>query len=164
MKRILVIGNCGVGKTTLSKKLAQKLMLPLIHLDYFYWKPNWTKPGKEEWRTKVRKLVKNEKWVMDGNYRSTFDIRVPASDTIIFLDFPKQLSLFRVFFRYLKNIGRVRHDIGGSNYDKIDFGFIKWIWSYSKAEMLERIRAHKTTQSFIHIKNAQDIENFLKSI
>jgi len=164
MKRILVIGNCGVGKTTLSQKLAQRLKLPIIHLDFHYWKPNWTKPAKEEWRTKVHELVKNEKWIMDGNYRSTFDIRIPASDTIIFLDFPKQLSLLRVVWRYLKNFGRIRHDIGGDNHDKIDLGFIKWIWSYPREEMLERIHKHKTDQLFIHIKSDRDIENFLKSV
>ena len=86
MKKIIIIGSCGAGKTTFAQKINKKLNLPLTNLDQLYWKPGWERTSKTEWREKVEQLVKGDKWIIDGNYQSTFDIRFPACDTIIFLD------------------------------------------------------------------------------
>ena len=87
MKKVLVIGICGAGKSTLIQILSKKFDLPIIHLDQHYWKDGWVEPSKEEWNQKLNSLLNNEKWVMDGNYSSSFDIRFPAADTLIYLDF-----------------------------------------------------------------------------
>ena len=86
-KRILVIGSSGAGKSTLSKKLNSLLSLPVIHLDVHYHNPNWQEPTKEEWEIILKKLVRKPKWIMDGNYSDSFDIRIPRADTIIYLDY-----------------------------------------------------------------------------
>ena len=85
-ERILVIGPCGAGKSTFSKKIEKILKLPLIHLDTYYHKPNWGEPKQEDWEKIVRKLANQEEWIMDGNFSDSFDIRIPRSDTIIYLD------------------------------------------------------------------------------
>ena len=87
MKKILVIGCCGAGKSTFSKKLHKILKLPLIHLDTYYHKPNWEEPEKEDWKKIVSSLAHRKEWIMDGNFSDTFDIRIPRSDTIIYLDY-----------------------------------------------------------------------------
>src|SRR3989338_1002761 len=89
MKRILVIGSAGAGKSTFAKRLHEKLGLPLIHLDQHYWRPGWVKPEKIEWERKVKELLGGESWIIDGNYRSTLHLRLPAADAIIFLDFSR---------------------------------------------------------------------------
>ena len=162
MKKILIIGNCGVGKTTFSKKLAQKLDLPLIHLDQHYWKPNWTKPPSEEWRSKVLSLIAGKTWVMEGNYKSSLNIRVPACDTIIFLDYPRTLALWRAIQRYLQSSQEQRPEIGG-NREKIDLPFLKWILTYPREKILLEIEKYGQKQKLIIIKSPKELDAFLKT-
>src|SRR5256886_17527246 len=68
MKRTLVIGSGGTGKTTVARRLAQRTGLPLIHLDLLYWRPGWQPTPGEEWHETVRRLVAGESWIIDGNY------------------------------------------------------------------------------------------------
>ena len=104
MQRILVIGSPGAGKSTLARRLADTLGLPLIHLDREYFGPGWTLPDRDAWRVRVTELIARPSWVMDGNYASTFDIRVPRATTIIWLDAPRWLCLLRVTRRVLQNL------------------------------------------------------------
>src|SRR5205823_13278780 len=71
LKRVLVIGSGGSGKTTFAQRLAQRTGLPLIHLDSLYWHPGWEPTLEDEWREKVRGLVRNDAWIIDGNYGGT---------------------------------------------------------------------------------------------
>jgi adenylate kinase family enzyme len=146
MQRILVIGSPGAGKSTLASRIARDLGLPLIHLDREYFGPGWTTPPKAEWREKVRMLAARPAWVMDGNYASTFDIRVPRATTIVWLDLPRWRCLTRVLWRVARNYGRSRPDLGAAGPERFDLSFMRWIWSYpvtmrpKTARMLERLR------------------------
>jgi hypothetical protein len=102
MKKILILGSCGAGKSTLAKKLQEVLEIDIIHLDQYYWKPSWTRTEKEEWQNKVSDLTSGESWIMDGNYRSTLDIRIPQSDAIIWLDFSPFICFRRVLKRRIR--------------------------------------------------------------
>ncbi len=86
LKRILVIGSGGSGKTTFARRLAERTKLPLIHLDALYWRPGWDPTPDEEWRAKVAELVNTPAWIMDGNYGGTLNIRLAACDAVVFLD------------------------------------------------------------------------------
>lgn len=99
MRKVLIIGSCGAGKSVIAKKFSEKLNLPLISLDQYYWKPGWIRPSREEWRNKVMELTKKDKWIMDGNYQNTFDIRFPVSDTIILLDMNRFVCFWRIWKR-----------------------------------------------------------------
>ena len=87
MQKILVIGCCGAGKSTFSRKLNNIINLELIHLDQYYHKPNWEEPDKEKWEKIVSHLVQKPSWIMDGNYKGTFDVRFKEANTIIYLDY-----------------------------------------------------------------------------
>ncbi len=146
MQRILVIGSPGAGKSTLAGRIARDLGLPLIHLDREYFGPGWSTPPKAEWREKVRTLAARPAWVMDGNYASTFDIRVPRTTIIVWLDLPRWRCLTRVLWRVARNYGRSRPDLGAAGPERFDLSFMRWIWSYpvtmrpKTARMLERLR------------------------
>jgi len=147
MQRILVIGSPGAGKSTLASRLAERLGLPLIHLDREYFGPGWATPTKPEWRDRVRALAARPAWVMDGNYASTFDIRVPRATAIVWLDLPRWRCLLGVLWRVAKNYGRVRPDLGPDCVERFDWSFMRWIWAYrykmrpKTARMLKRLRA-----------------------
>ena len=147
MQRILVIGSPGAGKSTLARRLSERFDLPLIHLDREYFGPGWTTPPRAEWRERVRALAARPAWVMDGNYASTFDIRVPRATVIVWLDLPRWRCALSVLWRVAKNYGRARPDLGPDCPEKFDFSFMRWIWSYpdkmrpKTARMLERLRS-----------------------
>src|SRR5437868_5766913 len=99
MKRILILGSGGAGKSTFARQLAGLLKIELIHLDVLYWLPGWREPSREEWRKLVAETVERDSWIMDGNYSGSIDIRLPACDTVIFLDAPRLLCIWRVLKR-----------------------------------------------------------------
>jgi adenylate kinase family enzyme len=146
MQRVLVIGSPGAGKSTLARRLACAWGLPLIHLDREYFGPGWTIPGKAEWRARVAELASRPAWVMDGNYSSTFDLRVPRATHVIWLDPPRWRCLVRVAFRVLCHYGRQRADLGPDCSERFDLSFMRWIWDYPRRmrgrteRMLTRLR------------------------
>jgi adenylate kinase family enzyme len=79
MRRILVWGAPGTGKSTLARAIGARLGLPVIHLDAEYWRPGWVAPAQEEWLAQVTALAARDAWVMDGNYSATWHLRLPLS-------------------------------------------------------------------------------------
>jgi len=130
MKRVLVIGPSGAGKTTLATALAEKTCLPLIHLDTEYWRPGWVATPDEEWAPIVSELVARDSWIIEGNFSSTFPLRMPRADTIILVIRPRLSCLWRVFIRYLKYRGATRPDLADGCPEKFDPAFYKWIWDF----------------------------------
>src|SRR5688572_10638339 len=103
MRRILVIGSGGAGKSTVAARLGQSLGLEVFHLDKFFWRPGWVESPREEWSETVTELISRDSWIIDGNYSGTLEMRIRRCDTIVFLDLPRLLCLWRIVqrnFRY----------------------------------------------------------------
>jgi adenylate kinase family enzyme len=131
MQRILIIGGPGTGKSTLAKAVGSRLGLPVVHLDMHYWSPGWVQPAAEDWRRRVAALAAGEAWVMDGNYSGTFDLRLPRTQAIVWLDLPRWIYFPRTVRRMLVNLGRERGDLGAGCPERIDLEFLlRWVWTY----------------------------------
>jgi len=163
MKRILVVGSSGAGKSTFSKRLHEKLGHELVHLDQYYWKPGWVKPGESEWREIVVDLLKKDRFIMDGNYRSTLDLRLPEADTIIVIDHPRLLCLFRGLKRRLTM--KRTDELFGCR-ERISWNMIFWIlWKYpmvAKRDMFARLEAVKGEKRIIVLRSQREIDDFLE--
>jgi adenylate kinase family enzyme len=129
-RRILVVGCSGAGKTTFAHKLAGILALPLIQLDLHYWRPGWQQPSSEEWRQQVTALADAPEWLMDGNYSSTYDLRMPRADTLIWFDYPRATCLRRVLWRTLKGYGGVRSGLPDGCPERFELTFLRYIWDF----------------------------------
>ena len=106
-RRIMVIGCSGGGKSTLSRKLAAALDLPNHSMDReVFWLPNWVERAKAEQRAILSEIVKADKWLLDGTNPSSFDIRLPRTDLVIWVRLPRWRCLLGVFRRVSRNIGR----------------------------------------------------------
>jgi adenylate kinase family enzyme len=95
----MIIGNAGAGKSTLAKALAQKLRLPLYHLDKIFWLPGWKEISREDMTAAVNKIISEDEWIIDGNYRRTIVYRAERADTIIYLNFQTINCLFGILKR-----------------------------------------------------------------
>ena len=126
MKRVLIIGSGGAGKSTLTVQLGPILGLPVIHLDSLYWKQGWQQLDKDIWRDTVSGLVAGDEWIMDGNYGGTLDIRVPAADTVVYLDFPPLLCLWRVIKRRFQYNKCGRPDMAPGCPEQITLAFLRY--------------------------------------
>jgi len=164
MRRALVIGSGGSGKTTFATRLADATGLPLIHLDSHYWLPNWQKRTDEEWRSLVRALLAGERWIMDGNYGGTLDERLDACDTVFFLDVPRAECIARVLRRQLASWGRHRPEMPEGCKERLSLEFLAWIWTYPsrrRRAILERLGALKSTKQVYVLHSDSEITNLL---
>jgi adenylate kinase family enzyme len=100
--RVLVIGMAGAGKSTFSRALSARTGLPVIHLDFHYWKPGWVKPSEDEWREKQRSLLAGPAWIADGNDLETLDLRLERAETVVLLTTPWWVCAGRAFVRGLR--------------------------------------------------------------
>lgn len=93
MKRIIVIGCPGSGKTTFSLELSRRLGLPLFHLDAIWHKADRTHITREEFDTRLGEILASEEWIIDGNYSRTVERRISACDTVFLFDLPTEVCL-----------------------------------------------------------------------
>jgi adenylate kinase family enzyme len=130
MRRVLVVGCPGAGKTTFARQLAAKLNLPVIYLDFHFWRPGWQAPDRETWRGQVAALAAMPEWVMDGIYSSTFDIRMPRADALFWLDYPRTTCMRRVLIRMVKGYGRTRSELPEGCPECFDTEFLRYVWDF----------------------------------
>jgi adenylate kinase family enzyme len=131
MKKVIVIGSDGSGKSTFARRLGKAFDIEVIHLDQGYWKPNWVKTPKDEWSKIVEGLLDRESWIMDGNFGGTREMRVRACDTVVFLDIPRRICLYRILKRAVLYRGRTRPDMAEGCKERFDWEFVEWVWNYT---------------------------------
>ena len=93
MKKVIVIGCPGSGKSTFARALQEKTGIPLYHLDMLYWNADRTVVEKAVFLSRLASVMAEEAWIIDGNYASTMEQRMAACDTVIFLDYPVEVCL-----------------------------------------------------------------------
>lgn len=165
-KRIMIIGSCGSGKTTLATQLGKKTNIPVIHLDREYWQAGWVETPKELWIEKQRKLLLGDCWIVDGSYGGTLHIRLEKADTVIFLDYNRYLCLYRVLKRWISNMGKVRADMADGCIEKIDLPFIKFVWRFpvdSRNEIINKLNEYNGV-NIISFRNPKETKCFLRSL
>jgi adenylate kinase family enzyme len=99
MLRTNVIGTTGAGKSTFAAALAARMGTPVVELDELYWLPGWQPMQRDEFRNKVAMILAVERWVACGNYSAARDIVWGRADTVVWLDYPLPLILYRLYSR-----------------------------------------------------------------
>jgi adenylate kinase family enzyme len=99
LQRIVVVGTTGSGKTTLARNLASRLGLPHVELDALNWGPDWTERPVEEFQADLDRATAGPAWVADGNYRRAGNLHWARADTVVWLDYPLGLILWRLWWR-----------------------------------------------------------------
>lgn len=131
-QRIAVIGCPGAGKSTLSRALAERLRLPLHHLDQLWWQPGWVETTWDDFDEKLHAILDTDAWIIDGNYSRTLEARVSRADLVIHLDYPRRLCLWRALRRILASHGRSRPDMAPGCPERLDLEFLTYIWHFRR--------------------------------
>ena len=166
MKRILVIGMPGGGKTTLANELQARLGLPLYHLDKLFWMPSWKERPDNEWTEIQTDLISRKKWIIDGSYTSTLPLRLTQADTVIHLDFSRPVCLWRITKRIALSYGRVRSDMADECPERWDWSFYKWVWNYPnrhRLQILDLLYETDNSVNVITLQNSRAVKEFLAS-
>lgn len=133
-ERVLVIGCSGGGKSTLSQRIARQFDLEYLSYDRdIRWLPGWRVRDRGEQRMIVADLVSRSRWIMDGTTVSTFDLRLPRADLVIWIRVPRRVALLGVARRVLANYGKVRRDMAAGCPEQLpDREFLTFIWTFEK--------------------------------
>ena len=146
-KRIIILGCCGSGKSVFAKKLNEKTGLPLYHLDNIYWNDDRTHISRYEFDNKLEELIKKDSWIIDGNYSRTYEIRINACDTVIFLDYSEEVCMNGISER----VGKERSDIPWTE-DSLNPELVKWVKDFhtqDRPRLCSLIEKYSDKQVFI---------------
>ena len=164
MRRVLVIGSGGSGKSTVAARLGELLELEVNHLDKFYWRSGWVEPERDEWIKTVTELIDRDSWVMDGNYSGTLELRLRKCDTIVFLDLPRVLCLWRIAKRYFLYRDGTRPDMAEGCRENLNLDFIEWVWNYprrSRPKVVKLLQQHADGKQIFWLRSRSDVKRFL---
>ena len=163
MRRINIIGSGGAGKSTLARRLGALTGLEVLHLDALFWRAGWQETPRPEWRERVARLAARDAWIMDGNFGATLDIRLAAGDTVVYLDFPRPLCLYRVIKRRLKYHNTHRPDMAAGCNEQVNLEFLRWIWRFpteSKPRIEENLQKHAAGKTIFRLHSPREVEEF----
>lgn len=164
--KISIIGYSASGKSTLAQDISQTYDLPLLHLDQVNMTENWQERDLDEAINIVENFMKQDDWVIDGNYDKLKKTeRLALSDIIIFLNFNRFNCLARAIKRYFKYRGKTRESMADNCPEKLDFKFIKWILidgrSKEKRDNYANMKKHYS-HKWIQINNQEELTKFKK--
>ena len=163
MEKVIVIGCPGSGKSVFSAALSQKTGLPLCHLDMLYWNPDRTTVPREVFDDRLKSILDNDKWIIDGNYGRTMEIRMMAADTVFFLDYPTEVCIEGIYERR----GKARPDIPWIEpEDEVDEEFLRSVKEYrdkSRPKVIELLEKY-SYKSIIIFRDRIEADLYLKTL
>ncbi len=132
-RRIVVVGTTGSGKTTLASQLARRFGCPHVELDALHWEPNWTEASLNVFRARTAQALNGDAWAVDGNYSKVRDVVWGRADTVVWLDYPLPLVLWRLVSRTFRRIF-TREELWSGNRERFREQFFSrdslFLWAF----------------------------------
>ena len=161
MKKIIVIGCPGSGKSTFSRAMHEKTRIPLYCLDMMYWNADKTTVGRAVFRARLAEVLTRDSYIIDGNYRSTMEIRIANCDTVFFLDYDLETCLSGILSRR----GKVREDMPWIETEE-DPEFMQTVKAYIPEQrpwVLELLEKYKD-KNIVVFKSREEAEEYLQML
>ena len=161
MRKLIVIGCPGSGKSTFSRALHNKTGIPLYHLDRMYWNADKTTVEKSKFLERLSSVLEKDEWIIDGNYGSTMEMRMAACDTVIFLDYPLEVCLEGIRQRR----GKPRSDMPWIETEE-DAEFLEFIKNYDEQQKPKVLRLLETyrDKNIVVFQSREEAESFVRQI
>lgn len=161
MKRIIVIGSPGAGKSIFSRRLREETGIPLFYLDMLWHRPDKTNVSAEEFDRKLDEILQQDMWIIDGNYLRTLRPRLDACDTVFFLDYPLEVCLEGAKSR----IGKEREDMPWKE-TKFEEEFRQYIIDFPKdqlPQMYQMLEEYKDAKKLIIFYSREEAEEYWRN-
>ncbi|MGN1165149.1 MAG: adenylate kinase [Lachnospiraceae bacterium] len=162
MLKVIVIGCPGAGKSTFARKLRDVTGLPLYYLDMLWHKPDQTNISREEFDIRLNEIVKSDRWIIDGNYLRTLEMRLNECDTVFFMDYPLKICLEGAASR----IGKKREDLPWIE-TEFDEEFRQWITDFSKDQLpqiYELLEKYQDGRNIIIFKSREEADDYIEKV
>lgn len=161
MEKVIIIGCPGSGKSTFGRRLKEVTGLPLYHLDMMYWNEDRTRTEKDVFLEKLRAVMSKPKWIIDGNYASSMEMRLKECDTVFFLDYSTKVCIEGIESRK----GKPRSDMPWIENDN-DEDFMSFINNYnseSRPKVIELLEKY-SSKNIIVFRSRTESEEYLLSL
>ncbi|MBD5145523.1 MAG: adenylate kinase [Ruminococcus sp.] len=160
-QKVIVIGSPGAGKSTFSRRLRDITSLPLYHLDMIWHKPDRTNITKEEFDKRLSEILCTDKWIIDGNYQRTIELRLEKCDAVFLMDFPLDVCLAGAEAR----VGTKRDDLPWVE-DEFDEEFRQWIVDFpnEKLPQIYQMLDKYSDKNVIIFKSRQEADEYLQKL
>jgi adenylate kinase family enzyme len=166
MRRVLVMGCSGAGKSTFARRLADKLGLPFVPIDRIFWQPGWREPKPAEFAAAMTQEAEKPAWVIDGNFLADGAslLRRERADTVLFFDLPRWVCMLGVIRRSVTGHGVVRSEMAPGCPEKVDLAFWRYVWTFNAAQrprMLAYFSALRADQRLVTFTARRQADAFL---
>lgn len=162
MKKVIIIGCPGAGKSYFSKKLHETTQIPLYHLDMIWHKPDKTHISREEFDKILENIFLKESWIMDGDFSRTMERRIQACDTIILFDVPFEICMQGIKERE----GKKRDDMPWQT-SMADDSLLNEVYNYIPNQLpkvYQLLQQYKHGREIIIFKTRNEAEKWLMTI
>jgi adenylate kinase family enzyme len=166
VKRVMVVGGPGSGKSTLAVELGRRTGLPVRHMDLIHWHPGWVERDMAEKDRLTREVHAEDAWIFEGGHSRTYEDRASRADTLIWLDLPVALRLWRVLGRWWRWHGQTRPDLPANCPERIDPAFIRFILRTRRsgpAKIARLIERHPHLEVH-HLRSGAELRRFLNGL
>ena len=168
MRRVVIVGNAGAGKSMLAREVGQRLNLPIHHLDALFWKPGWVESERAAFTAQVDALAAGDRWVTEGNYSRTFPARFRRADTVVWVDLPRTICTRRIFARAFEWRGRTRPDMAPNCPEELpDLKFLRYIWTFPYTigpKITKAMAAHGEHARLLRLRREHDVAAFVADL
>lgn len=170
MRRVMIVGGSGSGKSTLARALGRRMGLPVYHMDRIHWRPGWDPRPRAARRAMALEIEARDTWIFEGGFSTTYANRLSRADTLIWLDLPVGLRLWRVTRRLVENYGQRRPDMAEGCVEGIHsetWAFYRWIWDTRRTgpNRLAALVADAPEQvSIHHLTTRVQVRRFMEAV
>lgn len=169
MKRVMIVGGPGSGKSTLARFIGEVTGLPVHHMDHLHWMPGWAERPRAEKLAMAQAIECSDAWIFEGGLSATYDHRAACADTLIWLDLPVLLRLWRVTARLYRYYGRTRPDMAAGCVEELHgetFEFYHYIWRtrQSNRERLQNLMARHPHLDCHHLTSRSQVASYMQRL
>lgn len=163
IKKIMIFGRPGSGKSYFAQQLHTYTHLPLYHMDNYFFEKNWQEKETLQYLREERDIVQKKKWIIDGNSIHSLEIRYQKAELALYFNFPRWYCLPRVVQRFLEN--KTRPDRPANCPEKLSWKFLKYLWQFETRlhSKLIKLKTCYPDVVFFEIKSKKALQKFLQT-